>query len=663
MIRETASNCYYLFSLYLNIMKPSFAVLIILFVLYPFAASAQIKLPQIIGDGVVLQRDHNIKLRGWASAGEEITLTFTGHQYRAMADNAGNWEIIIPPQAAGGPYDLKLRGSNEIIVRNVLIGDVWLCAGQSNMVLPMERVKEKYPDEIANARYPEIRNYFISTATNLQEAQKDLPAGRWKSANPQDVLTFGAVSYFFAHEIYETHHVPVGLINASVGGTPVEAWISEEGVKEFPDLLDIVQQNKDTAHVNQLVRKSRANHEERKMADKGLLEPVKWCDPAYVPKGWKNIHIPGYWEDQGLKDLNGVVWYRKEIDVPASMTGISARLFMGRIVDADHLYVNGEEVGNITYQYPPRRYNVAPGILKPGKNIIVIRVMNFNGKGGFVPDKPYYITANGQEIDLKGDWEYKVGEVFRPVLHQEAGFSFQNQPTALYNAMVAPLKNQAIRGILWYQGESNTGNPDAYYDLFPALINDWRHQWHDDSLPFLFVQLANFMDRDFLPVESNWAELRDAQLKALSLPNTAMAVAIDLGEWNDIHPLNKKEVGHRLALGARHLSYGEDDLVYSGPIYRSHTIQGDRVAIQFDHIGSGLVSIDDEPLSQFAIAGADKHFEWADAEIVNGTVEVFSKQVPDPVYIRYAWSNNPDGANLYNKEGLPASPFQITVEK
>jgi sialate O-acetylesterase len=644
-------------------MKPSLVALCILFFLSSFSLSAQIRLPQIIGDGMVLQREQNVRIWGWASAGEEIALNFRGYQFHTTADGQGNWILILPPQAAGGPYDLIISGNNEIIVRNVLFGDVWLCAGQSNMVLPMERVKERYPEEIANAHCPEIRNYFIPTATNLREAQKDLPAGSWKSANPQDVLTFGAVAYFFALEIYEKYHVPIGLINASVGGTPIEAWISEAGLRDFPDLLDIVRQNKDTAYVNQTVRKSRANFAVRKETDKGLLEPVKWYDPAYVPKGWKNINIPGYWEDQGLKDLNGVVWYRKEIDVPDSMTDIPAKLFMGRIVDADHLYVNGELVGNITYQYPPRRYNLEAGILKPGKNTIVIRVMNMNGKGGFVPDKPYYLTANGQDIDLKGDWEYKVGDVFKPVANREAGFSFQNQPASLFNAMVAPLRNQAIKGILWYQGETNAGNPGPYYDLLPALINDWRQQWDNERLPFLYVQLANFMDRDFLPVESSWAELRDAQLNALSVPNTAMAVAIDLGEWNDIHPLNKKEVGHRLALGARHLSYGEEELVYSGPIYRSHTISGDKVIIQFDHTGSGLVSIDDEPLSQFAVAGANKQFEWADARIVNGAVEVSSKLIPNPVYVRYAWSNNPDGANLYNKEGLPASPFQITPEE
>lgn len=625
--------------------------------------SAQIRLPQLISDGLVLQRDQELKIRGWSSAGESIDLNFRANTYSTTADETGNWEIILPPQAAGGPDDLFLKGANEIRVRDVLVGDVWICAGQSNMVLPMERVKEKYPEEIAGAVYPEIRNYFIKTTTSLEGAQEDLPAGQWKSANPEDVLGFGAVSYFFAREIYEKTHVPIGLINASVGGTPIEAWVSEEGLKDFPDLLERVAQNKDTAYIHAILRTNRASRVERKENDKGLLEPIPWYDPEYTPKGWKNIHIPGYWEDQGLNKLNGTVWYRREIRVPDSMTQTTAKLFMGRIIDADHIYVNGKKVGNITYQYPPRRYTLAPGILKPGKNIIVIRVTNYSGKGGFVPDKSYYLTANGVDIDLKGDWQYKVGEVFRPRTDPARNFSFQNQPTSLYNAMIAPLTKLSIRGILWYQGESNAGNPGPYKKLLPALINDWRNSWGQNKLPFLYVQLANYMDRDFLPVESNWAELRDAQLRALSLSNTAMAVAIDLGEWNDIHPLNKKDVGYRLSLGARYLSYGEKALVYSGPIYKSHDIRENRVVLHFDHLGSGLISIDGEPLSQFALAGADKNFEWAEAKIVGQTVEVFHKNIPDPMYLRYAWSNNPDGANLYNKEGLPASPFQISIEK
>lgn len=643
-------------------MKPSLIIVLIIQILLSGSASAQIKLPQVICDGMVLQREQAVSIWGWASQGEQVTLNFKGEKFRTSADKDGSWEIELPPQAAGGPYELVLNGKNEIKISDILFGDVWLCSGQSNMVLPMERVKERYPSEIENANFPEIRNFFIRTVSDLQGPREDLPSGKWVAADPDKVLGFGAVSYFFAHEIHKKNSIPIGIINASVGGTPIEAWISEEGLKGFPEVLEQVRQNKDTAYINEVIQRARAGRPQRVEADKGLMEEVKWFDPAYLPKGWRNIYIPGFWEDQGLRDLNGVVWYRREIEVPESMTDIPAKLFMGRIIDADHVYVNGKEVGNITYQYPPRRYNLAPGILKAGKNTIVIRVTNTNGKGGFVPDKPYFISANGQEIDLTGEWTYKVGDVYKPVNRQVRGMSFQNQPTALYNAMVAPIRKQAIKGFLWYQGESNAGNPGPYYKLLPALIGDWRDQWNDSDLPFLYVQLANFMDRTFLPVESHWAELRDAQLKALSVEKTAMAVAIDLGEWNDIHPLNKKDVGHRLALGARHLAYGENELVYSGPIYSSHEIRDNQIIVRFDHVGSGLISIDEEPLRQFAIAGADKIFEWAQAIIVNGTLVVTCKNIPHPVYLRYAWSDNPDGANLYNKEGLPASPFQIVPE-
>jgi sialate O-acetylesterase len=321
--------------------------------------------------------------------------------------------------------------------------------------------------------------------------------------------------------------------------------------------------------------------------------------------------------------------------------------------------VNGQQVGNITYQYPPRRYEIPAGLLKPGKNVLVVRVTNDGGKGGFVPDKPYYMIANGQNIDLKGTWQYKVGEVFEPrTMGGGGGFSAQNQPTALFNAMVAPLKNQTAKGFLWYQGETNADQPKAYKKLLPALINDWRAQWGLGELPFFYVQLPNYMDVNYLPEESNWAEMREAQLQALSVPNTAMAVTIELGEWNDIHPLNKKDVGERLALCALNMVYGDKTLEYMGPIFQSAKIEGNKIVASFTHTGSGLISIDGEPLYRFEIAGADRKFVWADAKIVGTTVEVWSERVQEPKYIRYAWSDNPDGANLYNKEGLPASPFR-----
>jgi sialate O-acetylesterase len=371
------------------------------------------------------------------------------------------------------------------------------------------------------------------------------------------------------------------------------------------------------------------------------------------------INIPGYWEDQGIKDLDGVVWYRREIDVPASMTTVPAKVFLGRIVDADALYINGKQVGNTTYQYPQRRYALPAGTLKPGKNLFVIRITNNLGKGGFVPDKPYQLIAGKDTIDLKGYWQYKVGQV---IIRQAGGFSggeiaAQNQPAALYNSMIAPLINYAIKGFIWYQGESNTGRASEYAKLQPAMINDWRNKWNQLNAPFLYVQLPGFMEFNYSPSESQWAQFRESQLKSLSVPNTGMAVAIDLGEWNDIHPDRKKEVGDRLALAAEKIAYGEN-IVYSGPIYQSQQIEGNKITITFSNVGSGLITIDGEEPGEFAIAGADKKFVWAKAKIEDNKVIVWSDAVSNPMYVRYAWADNPVNPNLFNKEGLPASPFR-----
>jgi sialate O-acetylesterase len=349
------------------------------------------------------------------------------------------------------------------------------------------------------------------------------------------------------------------------------------------------------------------------------------------------------------------------------MTGKPAKLFMGRIVDADQVYINGALSGSITYQYPPRRYDLPSGLLKPGKNIIVIRVTDNTGKGGFVPDKPYFLVAGNDSIDLRGEWLYSVGQVFRPTaLDPGAGqqiISMQNEPTGLFNTMVAPAINYRIKGFLWYQGETNTGKPKEYQQLLPALINDWREKWKQGPLPFLFVQLPNFMEVRYLPSESQWAELRSSQLKSLSVTNTAMAVTIDAGEWNDIHPLGKKVVGERLALAAGNLAYGNNKIVYSGPVLKSSAKEGNRMILEFDHTGSGLMVKGGGDLYYFAIAGADRKFVWAEAKIENNNVIVWSSEIKDPVYVRYAWADNPEGANLYNIEGLPASPFEAGLNK
>ncbi|HEX8677033.1 MAG TPA: sialate O-acetylesterase, partial [Segetibacter sp.] len=482
-------------------MKISFLATCIVLLIFN-SAYGEVKLPALVRDSMVLQRNAKVKIWGWATNGEKITVSFAGKKYRTVTGSDGKWMVLLSPMKAGGPFTMNIDASNHIVLKDVLMGDVWFCSGQSNMVHQMELHKERYANDIAQANYPQIRHFFISTLNNLQHPQDDLPTGYWKSANPDDVRRFSAVAYFFAKTIYDKYHIPIGLINASVGGTPIEAWTSEAGLKEFPAVINKIQKNKDTAYVNDVNRNALASNTPQSKEDKGLTAGKSWFDTSYVPKGWHNINIPGYWEDQGVKDLDGVVWYRREIDVPASMTGIPAKIALGRIVDADFLYVNGKLAGNTTYQYPQRRYQLPGEFLKPGKNILVIRVINNSGKGGFVPDKPYYLSAGGQTIDLKGDWQYKVGEAFIPRHNVAEGIALQNQPTALFNAMVAPVINYTIKGILWYQGESNISNASEYGKFLPSLIKDWRNQWKQGDVPFIYVQLPNFGDVQYLPGKS-----------------------------------------------------------------------------------------------------------------------------------------------------------------
>ncbi len=632
-------------------------------------AVGQVRLPRLVRDSMILQRDAAVKIWGWASSKEKITISFQNKKYKTTTGEDGKWMIELSPMKAGGPYKMDISGKNKIALKDILVGDVWLCSGQSNMVHQLNIHDVTYAAEIASANYPEIRQFWIPTLTSMEGPKDDLPAGNWRAAIGEDVRPFSAVAYFFAKKLYEKYHVPIGLINASVGGTPIEAWTSEDGLKEFSNLQNIIQKNKDTAYVNGLNRIAFANaNRKQPLLDKGLLETPKWFETTYSPKGWHTINIPGYWEDQGIKDLNGIVWYRKEIDIPVSMAGKIARVFLGRIVDADVLYINGRQVGASGYQYPQRRYNVPANVLKAGNNIFVVKVTNNSGKGGFVPGKPYCICAGNDTVDLKGYWQYKVGEVYTPREGSfgSGGIAAQNQPTALYNAMLAPVINYTIKGFLWYQGESNAGRPNEYENLQKALITDWRNKWQEGNIPFLYVQLPSFMEYNYLPSESEWAHLREAQLHSLSVPKTAMAVAIDLGEWNDIHPDNKKDVGERLALGAEKIAYGEN-IVYSGPLYASSKIEGNKVIITFNHTGSGLVTNDGEELNEFAIAGADKKFVWAKATIEGDKIIVSSEAVANPLFVRYAWADNPVNPNLYNKEtrpdgtvglGLPASPFR-----
>jgi sialate O-acetylesterase len=568
--------------------------------------------------------------------------------------------VVLSELKAGGPYNMDIKASNHISIKNIMIGDVWVCSGQSNMELPMNRVKYRYPEAIARSDNPNIRQFIVPHIYDFQKPHEDMKSGRWVSANPKSVLEFTAVGYFFAKELYEKYHVPIGLIKASLGGSPAQAWLSEDALKAFPEYLETEEKFKDSSYLNQIMEKDKAVNDawysRIQQLDKGLEKGQKpWFDENYDASDWATMDVPGYWADYELGFVNGVVWFRKEIDVPASMTGQAAKLLLGRIVDGDFTYVNGKLVGSVSYQYPPRIYDIPSGLLMEGKNIIVIRVINNTGRGGFVLDKPYQLSSAGQTIDLKGKWQYKLGATMEPL---PAKTFIEWQPSGLYNGMIAPLLNYRIKGVIWYQGESNTAKPLEYRRLLPAVIADWRGKWNQGDFPFLYVQLANFMEAKNEPSESDWAEVREAQLKTLAVPNTAMAVITDIGEWNDVHPLNKEDVGKRLALAAQKVAYGDEKVVYSGPIYQSMKVEGNKLILTFTNIGSGLIAKGDGELKYFSIAGADKKFVWAKAKIEGDKVVVWNDDLTNPVAVRYAWADNPEGANLYNKEGLPASSFR-----
>ena len=623
-----------------------------------FTAGAGVRLPRLIADGMVIQRDAPVRIWGWAAPGGAVSVTFLDSTYRARAGAAGDWSVVLGQHGAGGPFSMRVASGDTLTVRDILIGDVWVCSGQSNMELTVDRVRPLYEREIAESANPALRQFLVPQRYDFAGPDTDLTGGAWVAAAPKTVPGFSAAGWFFARALYEKYHVPIGLINSSLGGSPVESWMSAGALGAFPALLGEAVRYRDTSLVDSVERSDRARigawYRELRARDAGY-RGRPWYDPAVNTSRWQSMRVPGYWSAPPAAPVNGVFWFSRTFRLPDTLGGKEAHLTLGRIVDADSAFVNGVFVGTTSYQYPPRRYTIPAGLLHPGANTIVVRVISSAGRGGFVPDKPYEIAGGGARIDLAGVWHERTGAVMKPLAPQTF---IRWKPLGLYNAMLAPLLPYRIRGVIWYQGESNALNPTEYAKLFPALIADWRARWGEGDFPFLYVQLPNFMEARGEPSESNWALLREAQLRTLAVPATAMAVTIDIGEWNDIHPMDKKDVGERLALAAESVAYGESAVVAQGPLFSSARVEGDSVVLTFTGTGGGLVARGGPPLRQFAIAGTDRRFVWADARIEGARVVVRSRRVTRPVAVRYAWADNPAGANLFNREGLPASPFR-----
>ena len=618
------------------------------------SVNAEVKLSAIFSDNMVIQQHKPIHIWGWAAKGESVEVRFLSQHLKTKADRNGQWSVTFKAIDHGGPYQLEVNGkNNRVVLNNILIGEVWLCSGQSNMEFMVKNVMNA-SIEISRAAYPNIRSFNVVKA--YATSPKSNMEGTWQICSPQTVPDFSAVAYFFARNLYEQLGVPIGIINASWGGTDIETWMSEQAFAPLPNKFQARYEGNKIKDIDQFMKENKERKSQYYKAinqDPGISG--KWFDAAFDITPWKTMELPQYFEPV-IGDIDGIVWYACDVVLPPSNAGKTGVLQFGPIDDNDVTWINGEEVGRTNGYMVNRQYRIPEDLLKEGLNRITVKVTDDYGGGGFYGRKDdMYLDVNGTKYPLSGKWAYKAS-----VTNKEFNFSEPSpnmQPSLLFNAMIHPIISFPIAGVIWYQGENNVSNAYNYKTLFPSLINDWRKQWNED-LPFYWVQLANYLAKDNVPSESVWAELRAAQSSTLSLPNTGEAVITDIGDANDIHPKNKQEVGKRLALIALKNTYGKTSIVASGPTYRSMNVVAGKIVISFDNVWSGLFTNSKYGyLEGFAIAGADRKFVWAKAYIDGDKVVVYSDDVKNPLAVRYAWGNNPD-VNLFNKEGLPAAPFQ-----
>lgn len=624
--------------------------------------ATKITLPILFSDNMMLQRDAAIKIWGNATPGEKVTVFFQDLMAETTAAIDSSWLVQMAPKPAGGPYELRIAGVDTTVIRNVLMGDVWVGSGQSNMQWSV--TQSANPDEeIAAANYPSIRLFSVPRHVAARP-KSNVASDGWHETTPESIADFSAVAYYFGRALHDSLDVPIGLIHSSWGGTRAEAWTSAETLRELPDFQPaIVELERTVATVSPDLDPFEA------MANK-WVDAIEEKDPGFengAPEWasitdvaeWESMPLPGLWEEAGLPNFDGIVWFNKSFDLQSKWTGQPAFLNLGAIDDADITWVNGVEVGRMTQYSRNRRYEIPEGVLKEGSNTVVVRVMDTGGGGGMwgEPEEMYLVDNDETtQVSLAGSWRYRSAVSFADGDLPIRPSAQQHTPSVLYNAMIHPLIPFEIKGVIWYQGESNAGRAYQYRTLFPALITDWRKKW-DSNFSFLFVQLANFTEAQSNPSEEQtWPELREAQTMTLEVPQTGMAVIVDIGEADDIHPKNKQDVGARLARAALSKTYGWD-VVAGGPLFKDMRMDGQDIYLSFDQVGGGLIADDPEMLAGFAIAGPDQVFYWAGARIAGDEVVVSNPRVADPTAVRYGWADNPI-VSLYNVEGIPASPFR-----
>ena len=623
--------------------------------------ASELRPARLFTDGLVLQRGAAIPVWGRAPLKTSVSVTLSGVTRTATTDARGAWRVSFPAMKAGGPYEMTIAGGGKrIAVRDILVGDVWVASGQSNMEWPVGS-SVNAAAEISSANDTKIREFAIPHSYS-EQPESEVVGGAWEHADSQHVGHFSAVAYFFARDLRKSVDVPIGIIHTSWGGANIETWMSRAALG-LTDSAWHAAMARDHAHNDSLRAALRARIGGLPEADAGLVgERAVWADPALSDATWATIKTPALWETAGYDGMDGVAWYRTSFTLTGDEARQAVRLSLGPIDDSDITWVNGVEVGRTTQRYAdPRFYTVPASALHAGTNVIAVRVDDTGGGGGIYGNPAsLYVEVGGVRRPLAGDWRFKVGMVsFQP-----DGQRINKIPTILYNRMIHPLLGFPIKGVIWYQGESNANSVEqaaAYRRLFRDMISSWRREWHGSNpeFPFLWVQLPNYGTVDSLPpASSDWATVRESQAAALTLPNTGQVVAIDLGQAEELHPRNKQDVARRLALVARAVAYGEH-VVSSGPTYRRHTVQGNRVTIELGNPGGGLVSrANDGVIRGFAIAGDDRRFVWANARLEGNRVVVWSDRVAKPAAVRYLWTNSPAAPALYNREGLPLAPFR-----
>ena len=628
---------------------------------------AKVVLPSVFTDNMVLQQKTDITFYGDATKNKQLTVKtgWNGKEYYTEADGQGKWSLKIPTPAAGGPYEITFSDGKKLQLKNVMIGEVWFCSGQSNMEMPVAGWGKvmNYEQEIAEAAYPAIRLFQVKKNTSLAPLKEvESTLGGWQECSSATVPEFSALAYFYARALWKELNVPIGVIDCTWGGTPSEAWTSHETLRQvmgFREEMDKLERlGFDPNRMEQAYSEERAHWQSLfTEKDKGMENgKLCWTAPSLSEEDWQTISLPGYWEGKGLKDFDGIIWFRRSLEIPAEWAGKPLTLRLGMIDDEDITYFNGVEIARGAGYMTPRTYTIPAKLVKAGKAVLAVRVSDFGGEGGIHGKaEELYVEADGKRICLAGEWKYRIGPALKgfppaPV----SPIQSSSYPTVLFNAMVKPWTAFPIKGVIWYQGEANVGRPEQYGDLFPALITDWRRQWRSD-FPFYFVQLANFMESKEIQPDSEWAALREAQTKALKLDQVGMAVTIDIGLADDIHPKNKQEVGRRLALVALAGSYGKN-VSGSAPVFRNYRIKGDKMELDFGQKQDGF-QIKGTTLKGFTIAGPDRVFYPAEAMVQNGKIIVFSPEVSIPLAARYGWADNPD-CNLYGENGLPVAPFR-----